>query len=75
MLIYIGTTVLEYRMKTKFAKVMGIGAMIIGGSIAFTSILQLIFDMEILWWIAVIGIIIGIFYMVYGLIKYNGGIF
>lgn len=59
----------------KFAKVMGIGAMVIGGSISFTSILQMIFNLEILWWIAVIGIILGIFCMGYGLIKYNHGIF
>ena len=59
----------------KFAKVMGIGARVIGGSIVFTSILQMFFDLEILWWITVIGIIIGMICIVYGLIKYNRGIF
>ena len=54
---------------------MGIGATVIGGSIVFTSILQMFFDLEILWWITVIGIIIGMICIVYGLIKYNRGIF
>ena len=59
----------------KFAKVMGRGAMVIGGSISFTSILQMILNLEALWWIAIVGIVLGIFCMVYGLIKYNHGIF
>ena len=40
-----------------------------------TAILQMIFCNEIIWYITVIGIVIGLIFMIYGQMKYNKGIF
>lgn len=54
---------------------MGIGSLIIGICMTITAILQMIFYNENIWYITVIGIIIGLIFMIYGQIKYNRGIF
>lgn len=59
----------------QYGKAMGIGSVIIGLSMSINAILQMIFKIEILWYITVIGIIIGLIFMLYGQIKYNKGIF
>lgn len=59
----------------QYGKTMGIGSVIIGLSMSITAILQMIFKIETLWYIAVAGIIIGLIFMLYGQIKYNKGIF
>ena len=58
-------TVLIYTLSVEYVGISGL----------FTSILQMILNLEALWWIAIVGIVLGIFCMVYGLIKYNHGIF
>lgn len=40
-----------------------------------TAILQMTFYNENIWYITVIGIVIGLIFMIYGQIKYNRGIF
>ena len=59
----------------KYGKMMGIGMMIMGTGIIITALLQMIFDLEILWLIIVISIIIGLLFMLYAQFKYNKGIF
>lgn len=59
----------------QYGKAMGIGSVIIGLSMSITAILQMIFKIETLWYITVIGIVIGLIFMLYGQIKYNKGIF
>lgn len=54
---------------------MGIGALIIGISMVITAILQMIFNNEAIWYITVIGIVIGLIFMIYGQLRYNKGIF
>ena len=61
--------------RKKYGKSMGIGSLIIGICMTITAILQMIFYNENIWYITVIGIIIGLIFMIYGLIKYNRGIF
>lgn len=59
----------------QYGKAMGIGSVIIGLSMSINAILQMIFKIETLWYITVIGIVIGLTFMLYGQIKYNKGIF
>lgn len=59
----------------KYAKIMGIGTIIMGISITITSVLQAIFDIESLWYLLLFGIVIGLIFMIYGMLKYNKGIF
>lgn len=54
---------------------MGIGTIIIGSSLILNSLLQMIFELEVLYYILVVGIVIGLFFMLYSQIKYNKGIF
>lgn len=61
--------------RKKYGKSMGIGSLIIGICMTITAILQMIFYNENIWYITVIGIIIGLIFMIYGQIKYNRGIF
>ena len=61
--------------RKKYGKSMGIGSLIIGICMTITAILQMIFYNENIWYITVIGIIIGMIFMIYGQIKYNRGIF
>ena len=60
--------------RKKYGKSMGIGSLIIGICMTITAILQMIFYNENIWYITVIGIIIGLIFMIYGQIKYNRGI-
>lgn len=59
----------------KYGKVIGIGMLIIGISFLLTAILQIIFRISNLWYIPLIGIIVGLIITVYGQFKYNKGIF
>ncbi len=59
----------------KYGKAMGLGTMIMGISMTLTGLLQMIFDMESLWYITLVGIIVGLAFMLYGQFKYNKGIF
>lgn len=61
--------------RKKYGKSMGIGALIIGICMTITAILQMIFCNENIWYITVVGIVIGLIFMIYGQIKYNKGIF
>ena len=61
--------------RKKYGKSMGIGSLIIGICMTITAILQMIFYNENIWYITVIGIIIGLIFMIYGQIKYIRGIF
>lgn len=61
--------------RKKYGKSMGIGSLIIGICMTMTAILQMIFYNENIWYITVIGIVIGLIFMIYGQIKYNRGIF
>ena len=60
--------------RKKYGKSMGIGSLIIGICMTITAILQMIFYNENIWYITVIGIVIGLIFMIYGQIKYNRGI-
>ena len=59
----------------KYGKIMGIGTLIIGICMVVTAILQMIFNNDNIWYITVLGIIIGWIFMIYGQLKYNKGIF
>ena len=59
----------------EYGKIMGIGTSLIGICMTITAILQMIFNNEAIWYITVIGIVIGLIFMIYGQIKYNRGIF
>ncbi len=59
----------------KYGKTMGLGTIIIGVSMIFTAILQMIFDLESIFNLMLIGVIIGAAIMLYAQFKYNKGIF
>ncbi|MCI8698338.1 MAG: hypothetical protein HFF29_04445 [Oscillospiraceae bacterium] len=59
----------------KYGKAMGLGILIAGGSIALTAILQMIFDVEPLFWIAAAGTAAGVAVILFAQFKYNRGIF
>ncbi len=59
----------------KYGKTMGIGALIIGICMVITAILQMISNNENIWYITVVGIVVGLIFMIYGQVKYNKGIF
>ena len=61
--------------RKKYGKSMGIGTVIIGIFMTITAILQMIFFNENIWYITVVGIVIGLIFIIYGQIKYNKGIF
>ena len=54
---------------------MGTGTMIIGAALLLTAVLQMIFNKEVLYFITVAGILIGLAMMLYAQIRYNHGIF
>lgn len=58
-----------------YAKIMGFGTLIIGISFVITSILEMIYNIENLYYISLAGIVIGIIFMTYAQIKYNKGLF
>lgn len=59
----------------KYGEAMGLGTIIIGVSLIITAILQMIFDIESLWLITLVGVIVGLVFLLYGQFKYNKGIF
>jgi len=59
----------------KYGKAMGLGTFIIGASLVITAVLQMIFDLESIFYISLFGIIVGIVIMLYAQFKYNKGIF
>ncbi len=59
----------------KYGETMGLGTIIIGVSLTITVILQIIFDIGSLWIITLVGVIIGLVFLLYGQFKYNKGIF
>ena len=59
----------------KYGKYMGIGTIIIGSSLILNSILQMIFELEIFYCIIIIGVVVGLGFILYSQIKYNKGIF
>lgn len=61
--------------KKQYGKYIGIGTIIIGSSLIINSILQMIFELEIFYCIIVIGIVVGLGFILYSQIKYNKGIF
>lgn len=54
---------------------MGIGTIVVGSSLILNSILQMIFGLEIFYYIIVIGVVVGLGFILYSQIKYNKGIF
>ena len=58
----------------EYGKIMGIGTSLIGICMTITAILQMIFNNEAIWYITVIGIVIGLIFMIYGQLRYNKGI-
>ena len=59
----------------KYGRAMGSGILIVGASIALTAILQMIFDLEPLFWIAAAGTAAGAAVILFAQFKYNRGIF
>lgn len=59
----------------QYGKFMGIGTSIIGISIILTALLQMILKLENLYYITVVGVVVGLIFMLYGQFKYNKGIF
>lgn len=59
----------------QYSKFMGFGTSIIGISIMLTALLQMIFKLENLYYIIIVGIFVGLMLMLYGQFKYNKGIF
>ncbi len=59
----------------KYGKAMGLGTSMIGISIVLTGILQMIFDMESIFYLAAVGVAIGLVILLYAQFKYNKGIF
>ena len=57
--------------RTIYTKIIGIGTIIIGMSITITAMLQMIYEIENLYYISLIGIMIGIIIMIFAQIKYN----
>lgn len=59
----------------KYGKIMGVGTMIMGASMAMTAVLQMIFDLEAIFYLLAAGVAVGLAVMVYAQFKYNKGIF
>lgn len=59
----------------EYGKYMGIGTIIIGSSLILNALLQMIHDLEIFYYILVLGTIVGLIFMLYSQLKYNKGIF
>ena len=59
----------------KYARAMGLGTMSIGISVALVGALQMMFDLEAIFYLMIPGIVIGISLMLYAQFKYNRGIF
>ena len=59
----------------KYARLIGIGTIIIGIGIVISSILQSIFNIEEISYIVIGSIAIGLIFIIFAQIKYNKGIF
>ena len=59
----------------KYGKAMGLGSLVMGVSIVLTAVLQMIFDAEVLSYLIVAGVIVGLGIVLYAQFKYNRGIF
>ena len=59
----------------EYGKIMGIGTSLIGICMTITAILQMIFNNDSIWYITVVGIVVGLIFMIYGQLRYNKGIF
>lgn len=59
----------------KYGKAVGTGTLIVGISIIISNVLYMIFENEALLSITLVGVIIGLIFMLYGQFKYNKGIF
>lgn len=59
----------------KYGEAVGTGTLVIGISIIISNVLYMIFDNEIFMSITLVGVIIGLAFMLYGQFKYNKGIF
>lgn len=71
---YNRTRVSQENMKP-YARTMGIGTFIMGISFVITAILQIIYDIENIYYISLVGVVIGIVIMTFAQFKYNKGIF
>ena len=59
----------------KYGEAVGTGTLIMGFSIIISNVLYMIYDIENLIYITVVGFIIGLAFILYGQFKYNKGIF
>ena len=59
----------------KYGKAVGTGTLIVGISIIISNVLYMIFENEALLSITLVGVIIGLAFMLYGQFRYNKGIF
>ena len=58
-----------------FGKLMGIGTIVIGASLMLTAALGLVLHSEAVYAVSLGGIVVGIGFMVYAMLKYNHGFF
>ena len=59
----------------KYGRSIGTGTLIMGFGLILTGVLELIFELDALDFIGLAAFAIGIGFILYGQIKYNGGIF
>ena len=59
----------------KYGKAMGLGTLVMGVSMAATAVLQMIFDLEAIFYLLAGGVLAGLAVMIYAQFKYNKGIF
>lgn len=59
----------------KYGKFMGIGTIIIGLSITVTAIISLFIELVPVFILTLVGVIVGVAFMLYAQFKYNGGLF
>lgn len=59
----------------RYGRWIGSGTCVMGVSLLVTGVLRLFFSLGNLYWIVIVGIVIGLALMLYGQIKYNRGIF
>lgn len=59
----------------RYGRAMGLGTLIMGASMAATAVLQMIFDLEAIFYLLAAGVAVGLAVMVYAQFKYNKGIF
>lgn len=59
----------------EYGRAVGSGTLVIGASLMLTAALQIVYPSEQVYWITVVGIIVGLVCMLYGQFRYNHGIF